>query len=206
MPLSPSNWVSLKIRQKGIFRLSCFGRECATTWREGRSARDLADNFAQSYVKSFCNLREEIKEFNGFRNLKDWNYDASKKYPTTASDKLSDNLCNTEIDIVLETPRRLFIGEAKGESDLGAGSQHVLVHQLIRQYVMAKTLIDLIPEARNKRVVPFVVGDSDKLASLKNTIQVKFMLKQGWLKRTNILSWNDIERLGHPTARQGQRI
>ena len=41
------------------------------------------------------------------------------------------------IDIVLETMDRLFIGEAKLESALGSDSDHVLVHQLIRQYAMA---------------------------------------------------------------------
>ena len=51
--------------------------------------------------------------------------------------KNRDSEWSAAIDIVLETTDRLFIGEAKLESTLGSDSDHVLVHQLIRQYVMA---------------------------------------------------------------------
>ncbi len=161
-------------------------------------ARELSDDFTQRYRILFCNLREEISDFRGFHTLKDWNYDASVKYPTrvgkpTESDKLSDNLENTEIDIVLQTPEHLFIGETKGVSDLGTESKYVLVHQIIRQYVMARILVDLIHS--DKIVVPFVVGNAGKIASLKSTDQVKFMLSKGWIKKQNVLSWNEIDEL-----------
>ena len=60
-----------------------------------------------------------------------------------ARTRLVNNLKNTEVDIVLETHDRIFIGEAKCESDLGADSELVLVHQLIRQYVATRILIHL---------------------------------------------------------------
>ena len=162
--------------------------------RENIKIEDMADDFAQTYKKCFPKLRNTIDEFNGFKNLKEQNYDASKKYPTKKSDKLSDNLFNTEIDVVIETPTHLFIGEAKyEEKSFETEGDYVLVHQLIRQYVMTTILFDLIP--CDKQVVPFAVGASDKLASLKNTDQVKFMIDQGWLKEENVLSWDCIDEI-----------
>ena len=121
-------------------------------------------------------------------------------------DKLSDNLRGTEIDIVLETQNHLFIGEAKDESGFGTNGTLVLVHQLIREYVMAKILVDLVAESdkdKKRKVVPFVIGASDKLESLKNTAQVKFMVAQGWLKEKNMLSWCDIEKLANENSNPG---
>ena len=102
---------------------------------------------------------------------------------------MCNNLLNTEIDIVLETTEYLFIGEAKDESTFGAKSKYVLVHQLIRQYVMASIVVALV--GNRKSVVPFIVGDKPK--GLQNNGQVRFMMKQGWLKKENVLSWGEIE-------------
>ena len=63
------------------------------------------------------------------------------------------------------------------------------------EYVMATILVDLT--GSDKQIVLFVIGDLDKLASLKNTAQIRFMVAQGWLKEEIVLSWNDIEGL-HP--------
>ena len=106
--------------------------------------------------------------------------------------KLYDNLPNTEIDIVLETPEYLFIGEAKDESGFGADGNLILVHQLIRQYVMAKILANGCLK-RNITVVPFIVGED--IEDLKRTAQVQFMKKHYNLKHKNILSWNFINDL-----------
>ena len=85
----------------------------------------------------------------------------------------------------------LFIGGAKDESDFNTDSRRVLVHQLIRQYVMAKILVARL--GSEKKVVPFVVGDnSDKL---KRYSQVKFMVCQEWLPERNILTWKDIKKM-----------
>lgn len=150
------------------------------------------EGIAKSYKShgEFRDLRERIERFcvknpNAFNSLESHNYDASKEMA------LFNNLKNTEIDIVLQTQKHLFIGEAKDESRFGADGRLVLVHQLIRQYVMAKILLDCL--GCDKKVVPFIVGD--KLPSLKKTAQVKFMREQGWLEEKNILSWDDIEEL-----------
>ena len=54
-----------------------------------------------------------------------------------------------------------------------------MVHQLIRQYVMATMLIDKLCE--DKKVIPFVVGPNAQ--KLIRHQQVKFMTHQGWLNR-----------------------
>ena len=105
--------------------------------------------------------------------------------------KLRNNLVNTEIDIVLESPNSLFIGEAKHEMSFGADGTLVLVHQLIRQYVVARILVDRLE--CDKEVVPFVVGDDTK--QLRKSRQVGFMIRQGWMKERNILEWRDVKDL-----------
>ena len=148
------------------------------------------EKMAEIYNRHFPNLRRQIYAFREtqpnnrkFRPLQDHNYVADIE----TQDNLYQNLQNTEIDIVLETSKHLFIGEAKHESDFGNDGKHVLVHQLIRQYVTATILLDLIGE--NKQVVPFIVADEENLGKVRNTAQVKFML-QDWLKPQNILSWD----------------
>ena len=109
-----------------------------------------------------------------------------------------NNLRNTEIDIVLESPKHLFIGEAKYESTFGTKSDYVLVHQLIRQYVTARILLNLPQRDKThsgKSIVPFLVVDADKIDSVKNMAQVKFMMNQKWLKEKNILTWDQIALL-----------
>lgn len=68
----------------------------------------------------------------------------------------------------------------------------ILTHQLIRQYVMARILLDLRGD-EGKKLVPFVVGENAK--SLQKTAQVEFMLKQGWMRKENILEWDEIKAL-----------
>ena len=98
------------------------------------SGKDLADR----YGRLFSNLRESIENFGGFQ-LREDNY----RIHDTNQERLFTNLRNTEIDIILETPNYLFVGEAKYESGLGASGNDVLVHQLIRQHVMTSILADI---------------------------------------------------------------
>ncbi len=163
--------------------------------------KDMSDRFAAIYNECFPYLREEVGSFETetlslkFDAWKEHNYDGSKKYSTGRNtDKLSENLNNTEFDIVMGSPGHLLVGEAKHESDLGASGNLVLVHQLIRQYVTAKVVVELT--GKQAKIVPFVVADSEGLASKANTVQVQFMVKQGWLKEENVLSWEQIEQLG----------
>ena len=159
----------------------------------GITDEELCEKCVRAYGKEpFHNLRERIEKFNSENpsrvHMKAENYDVSE---VGHEGGLLNNLLNTEIDIVLETPNNLFIGEAKGEMRLGTDGKNVLVHQLIRQYVATRILIDVME--MEKGIVPFlVVADAD---STKNTGQVQFMTGQGWLKKENVLTWGDIRGL-----------
>ncbi len=76
---------------------------------EGRKCDD--ESVVKSYRRLFHNanydLRERIKTFGEFRNLGKDNYRAGNQHQQTM---LARNPRNTEIDIVLESPRKLYIG------------------------------------------------------------------------------------------------
>ena len=147
---------------------------------------------AKSYERLFPELRKKVEGFVDrklFRvKLNDHHYKPSGE---KGKDNLGNNLVGTEIDIVIATSDYLFIGEAKHESKFSAVPKYVLVHQLIRQYVMAKILVKIL--CSEKKVVPFVVGDCAE--KLKRYRQVQFMKEQGWLKEENILTWDCIKAL-----------
>lgn len=151
-----------------------------------KKAFDDKDRISKIYVKLFSNLRDQIINYGKFQDLKECNYDVSTE---ERRDIFVNNLYNTEIDIVLSSNNYLFIGEAKHEMKFHANSKLILVHQVMRQYVMARILVEYI--GCKQRVVPFVVGDD--VASLKRQHQVIFMLQQGWMKEENVLAWNEID-------------
>ena len=158
--------------------------------------KELKDQLVDQYTCLFPCLREEIKANSRFRLT--WNCSHYNVHTEKLKKRFFDNLRHTEIDIVLQTPKYLFIGEAKDESRLDAKSQYVLVHQLIKEYVTAKILVDIT--CSDKQVVPFVVGDSEKLESLRKTAQVRFMIEQCWLKEENVLSWDCIREIAKHEA------
>ncbi len=139
---------------------------------------------ASIYGRLFHSLPDEIKNSGKFEAPPE-SYDGARE-----SD-LASNLFHTEIDIVLESPNHLFVGEAKHESEFGSDGGNVLTHQLIRQYVMARVLTEYSSGLR--KVVPFVVGDD--CSALSRSHQVQFVVDQGWMRKENILTWSDIEAL-----------
>lgn len=159
----------------------------------GKERATERGQIARAYRRLFPRLRKEVGEFEGygesaklkFQALTDANYSAAQEA------KLASNLLSTELDIILESPRHLFIGEAKHHSTFGANGRDVLTHQLIRQYVMAKILVEHYGPKR--AVIPFVVGDDR--AYLEKTLQVQFMVEQKWMREENVLEWSDIEAL-----------
>ena len=155
--------------------------------REGISRKDLERKVVEAYDRNFSNLREDVLGFQEFAELEGGHYVSDGE---RAESRLTNNLLGTEIDVVLETPKHLFIGEVKHESTFGADGKLVLVHQLIRQYVTATILLQIAGE--HKEVIPFVVGDSTDY--LKKTSQVRFMISQGWLSQANVLDWGDVKR------------
>lgn len=140
------------------------------------------DDLAQRYANLFPNLREKVA--GEFRSL------ASHYYTTSNKKQLADNIRNTEIDVVLEARHHLFIGEAKREEKFG-DSASVLKHQLVRQYVTARILLDLI--GKRKTIVPFVVGNDRD--TLEKDRQVRCMVDRLGMRRENVLAWEDIQRL-----------
>ena len=182
--LTQPNEVSLELFWKGIRDyLNQKGQNI-------RANEKYFQKFVNIYESLSPNLQSKVREFD-YRGRKlrieqDWNYNPNYNSGISV-DKFGNNLANTEIDIVLETPQCLFIGEAKAEATLDGSGNLVLVHQLIRQYVMAWILIVLTES--NKKVVPFMVGANAE------QVQVQFMLSQGWLHEKNILSWNQIDAI-----------
>ena len=153
--------------------------------------RDWKSVFARQYQSLFGNLGSDLETYAGFRKLNDWNYDVSR---AERKQGLYENLVGTEIDIVIETPDHLLIGEAKDENSFfNTDGNHVLVHQLVRQYVMARILVNLT--CPTKEIVTFVVGNTQRLPRMKQRDQLKFMIRQGWLKKENVLAWDYIESL-----------
>ncbi|MCY4365733.1 MAG: hypothetical protein OXE17_05850 [Chloroflexi bacterium] len=153
--------------------------------REDRHSTPLA----KTYQELFASLRSDIDKSKSLTLRKEWNYQA---FDEKSVKKLFHNLHGTEMDIVLDTPGYLLVGEAKDESRLGANSDLVLVHQLIRQYVTAKVLLHFSGNA-NKKVALFSVVKNRE--SFLRTYQAKFVLDKGWLCTANVLSWEDINRL-----------
>ena len=166
--------------------------------QERRAKRDSLLNeeniidLAERYERLFPGLRDKVEAFGHFSNLKDSNYVVSTWEERR---RLANNLFNTEIDIVLSTPTRLYIGEAKDESGLRGEGDMVLVHQLVRQYVTATILIDRLVsrgQAAPVKVVPFLVRNE---TTGREQAQVDFMVEQCWIEQGNALTWNDINEI-----------
>lgn len=153
--------------------------------REGRYAKVLIE----AYKHRFKPLRDDIIKFASPALGKEWHYKADNEETRR---KLFNNLQGTEMDIILETPEYLFIGEAKDESNLGASGTLVLVHQLIRQYVTARVLLDFSGNTKKKAALFAVVSNR---RSFLNTHQVKFVKNQGWLCSENVLTWDEVKVL-----------
>ena len=165
-------------------------------WSGMRDFIDQCDENGKPTIKGLAGLYERLfpdiheKMNRDFPRLRA-NYSVTS---TQDKEKLFNNLRSTEVDIVLATEEYLFIGEAKHESDLGADGTHILVHQIVREYIMAKMLVHLItkPGSPGKKVIPFIVEGKKNLSGKH---QVKFMQKRGWLKKGNILPWAEIAEL-----------
>ena len=164
-------------------------------WCVGKDRDEYGELLIKSYRRLFPNLRKQIQRHRGFFNLRDGNYEATSD---VQKEKLVTNLFHTEIDIVLESPGHLYVGEAKCESDFNTKGDRVLVHQLIRQYVMAKVLLDVLE--CDREVVPFVVVEDCRKHSrhmptarklTAQPHQVRFMVNQGWMDLENCLTWDD---------------
>ena len=176
-------------------------RDYVDLQRKSRETEPTPETLAESYLPlssdpNKLDLCRQINEIDKHDALTDRNYTVSNR---DWKEKLWTNLNNTEIDVIVKTPNHLFIGEAKHETtEFDADKKRFLMHQLIREYVMASILIDCL--GSNKEVVPFVVGDDpDKIKephpNLKHIHQISFLREVGWLKEENVLSWDCISKI-----------
>ena len=180
--------------QPGQVRLELFWKGVRDHVHQTKEkGQTLIEEFALLYKQQFPHLQDKIVDFSNegkrkFNDLKCDNYDVSTM---ESKKKLFNNLLNTEIDVVLEAPNHLFIGEAKLEMSLKGDSSNVLVHQLVRQYVTANLLLKHL--ACDKTLVPFIVKDKKRNPNL--ALQTRFMICQGWLKEKNVFTWSEIEKI-----------
>ena len=167
-------------------------RDYCAQERLGR--KGCEDRLVEGCRRLFPDLRAEVTRWRGFNPLSEWNYEIFSEERRNA---LANNLFHTEIDIVLESPQCLYIGEAKYESRFGGNGKLVLVHQLIRQYVMAKVLVDIV--GCDRRIVPFIVEERPQYGEAKQkgevSQQVAFMIDRGWLDPKHVLTWDSVARL-----------
>lgn len=165
--------------------------------QRGRETKLTPQNLAERYCRLFSNpdkldLHRQIEEVDK-DTITTRNYNVST---ANWKDRLWTNLNNTEIDIIVKTSKHLFIGEAKHETTgFDADKERFLMHQLIREYVMARILVDC--HEPDMEVVPFVVVNAPEQLRepLKHIDQISFLRHQGWLKEKNILSWDCIDEI-----------
>ena len=177
--------VTLELYWKGV-------RDYCAQERLGR--KGCEDRLVEGCRRLFPDLRAEVTRWGGFNPLSEWNYEIFSEERRNA---LANNLFHTEIDIVLESPQCLYIGEAKYESRFGGNGKLVLVHQLMRQYVMATVLVDIV--GCDRRIVPFIVEERPQYGDAKQkgqvSEQVAFMIDRGWLDPKHVLTWDSVARL-----------
>ena len=148
--------------------------------------------FVDIYNELYTDLLGELRA-SQVTVSKERNYNVSGK---EGRRKLYHHLHGTEFDVVLEAPGLLFLGEAKLGGSYNDSNDSVLRHQLVKQYVVANILLSYMGKRNDGGqllIIPFVV--SDKPDTLKKSPQAKFMIKRGWLKADNIMSWDDINEL-----------
>ena len=181
---TPASDVKLELFWKGA-RDYCFGK----------NKEECADQLVSSCRRLFPKLRDKIESFDGFNDLQPHNYDISSE---DQRQRLLNNLLNTEIDVVVKSPERLYIGEAKYKSGFHADGNLVLVHQLVRQYVMARVLVDVA--GSTLKVVPFVITEERREPD-----QIRFMMHRAWMEPDHLLTWNQINALASrpPVLRYG---
>lgn len=143
------------------------------------------------FLRLFPGLQERILAFKGDSNKylrveKMANYSLGRE---DAPLRLFQNIRHTEIDIVIETRNKLYIGEVKDSQKFGAHGGLFLPHQLLRQYIMARILIDEL--GKDLDVVPFIISNNS--VETKKNGQVKLMGSLSYLDiDSNVFTWHDI--------------
>ena len=140
----------------------------------------------ERFYRLFPNLRKDVEKFSNenpklLRLPQLYNYEINNAMAT----KLFHNIRGTEIDIVIETKAAIYIGEVKDTQAFGAKGDAALPHQLLRQYIMVKILLDELQS--DLEVIPFVISGSVRT---KNSGQVKLMQSLEILNKENVITWD----------------
>ncbi|AFI88866.1 hypothetical protein [Pectobacterium parmentieri] len=148
------------------------------------------DAIYERFLRLFPNLQENVLSFMDeerkyLRVEKSVNYSLERE---NAPLSLFHNIRNTEIDIVIETRRKLYIGEVKDSQKFGANGNLFLPHQLLRQYVTARILVDEL--GKDLDIVPFIISNNKET---EKSGQIKLMNKLNYLNMKNVFTWSDID-------------
>jgi len=154
--------------------------------KSGIGEKEIIDKTYKICDREFGTLQDDINIHKGKLKI-----DIERNYIFNYKKDLFNNLRCTEIDVVLECDGYFLIGEAKDEESFGSNSNHILCHQLIRQFVMAKVVIECL--GREIKIIPFIIVPD--IVAAKNKGQVKLMQELGWLEEKNVLSWNMIDKI-----------
>lgn len=147
---------------------------------------NFEERLIRYYRDEFRDLRTKLKAYKGLRISNKWNYDVSKE---NHRKKFLSNVLSTEIDIVIQSKNYLYLGEAKSESKFGSDGRDVLVHQLIRQYVVGTLLLK--ERYPGMKITQFAVVNKETLERRRQK-QANFVISQGWMKDSNILTWDQV--------------
>lgn len=164
-----------------------------------RQIKQNADSrIVEIYEQEFSDLQDRVFEFERFdhKYLK-----LSKSYNLKDNSlQLCTNVHNTELDVLIADDYNVYVGEAKSEMRPNASAtERMLVHQLVRGYVVVKTWIEYRglkrPDGNAMSVVPFIVANKKDIQSLMGNNQVQFMIKRCWLRAEHVLDWDTIKEL-----------
>lgn len=188
---------SLQLRKPIQYSLFWTGlRDYCDSNKINRRDRDFIKRVKAIYLDKFAGLEQQVYEFAS--NHKDQpvniRLDRTKQnyiVSDGSEQRFINNLYFTEFDLVIQTGNYLLIGEFKDTQTFGANSKHVLVHQLVRQYVAANILLGLEGN-EHIEVVPFVVADNPQHAN--KTAQVKLLKHLGWLADGNVFDWGELNK------------
>ncbi|TLX46073.1 hypothetical protein C1E24_14990 [Pseudoalteromonas phenolica] len=123
-------------------------RDYCDSHKINRRDLDFIKRVKTIYLDKFAGLEQQVYEFAANHKEQSVNIRLDKTKQNYIVNDVSEqrfinNLYFTEFDLVIQTGNYLLIGEFKDTQTFGANSKHVLVHQLIRQYVSANILLGL---------------------------------------------------------------
>lgn len=169
----------------GLEKNSCQGFKLELFWKGFRDYAifnsDCREKFMVEYKKIIPFVRKAVEATK--LQVKDSFYSAEDE------NKIFNELRNTEIDVVIFTDSRIYIGEAKLKEKLGTNGRNILAHQVIRQRTMVETLKALTRDPRE--ISSFIICDQSKQKSIIRMEQIKALgILEGRAPR--VITWQEL--------------